>query len=139
MVNILFYRIQKGGIPRPIGDTLLLFWSKYHVTQNNCQQFVWSMLLANQFPYELMNKEPFIQFNQKAEDLLGFFYFFNLMTLILSATFICNKKIPSDNCSLLITILFKLFWNLLDKLCSSLNGTSSTTFHKELVLNNSYL
>jgi hypothetical protein len=67
--GILFYRIQKGGIPRPIGDTLLLFWSKYHVTQNNCQQFVWSMLLANQFPYELMNKEPFIQFNQKAEEI----------------------------------------------------------------------
>jgi hypothetical protein len=67
--GIMFYRIEKGGRQRPVGDTLLLFWSKYHVTQNNCQQFVWSMLLANQFPHELMNNEPFIQFNQKAEEI----------------------------------------------------------------------
>jgi len=67
--GILYYHIEKGGSTRPLGDTLQLFWSCYHVTQNNCQQFVWSMLLANQFPYERMNTEPFLRYNQKAEDI----------------------------------------------------------------------
>jgi hypothetical protein len=66
---IYFYRFERGGQLRNTGDSLALFWSMYHVTNNNCQQWVWSMLLANGFPYEMMEREPFRHYNQKAEEI----------------------------------------------------------------------
>ena len=66
---IYFYRFERGGQVRNTGDSLALFWSMYHVTNNNCQQWVWSMLLANGFPYEMMEREPFRHYNQKAEEI----------------------------------------------------------------------
>ena len=67
--GILFYRTIRGGEKRPCGDTLALFWSMYHITSNHCQQWVWSMLLANQFPYEYMNRQPYLAYNQRAEEI----------------------------------------------------------------------